>query len=185
MKIILASLLILIMSAPAIAKDSEITIFDEAQNAFVKFEDSEIAAWKKIDSQTAAFHEEWQKLNNLTRKRNRLVFLYKLQNEPDKIHWKSWKGWLRPVDSAAESDLYKKIIPEYKEITSVLDKQKEVFTAHNDLLVRRNGFYDKNKEVFTQLEKTLSDELSALERRMDKVRESQAQQNTAPEPQGR
>lgn len=183
MKMILASLLVLVMSATAFAKDSEIVIFDEAQNAFARFEDSEIAAWKKIDSPTAAFHEEWQKINRLTRSRNRLVFLYKLQHEPNKIHWKSWKGWLRPVDSAAESNLYKKIIPEYKEITIALDKQREEFTAHNDLLVRRNSFYDKNKEVFTTLEKTLSDELSALEKRMDRVRESQAQQNTAPEPQ--
>ena len=140
MKIILASLLVLVMSTTAIAKDSEIVIFDEAQSAFVRFENNEIAAWKKIDSQTAAFHEEWQKLNILTRNRNRLVFLYKLQNEPNKIHWKSWKGWLRPVDSAAESDLYKKIIPEYKEITSVLDKQKEVLKDHNDLLERRNSY---------------------------------------------
>jgi hypothetical protein len=171
------------MSTTAIAKDSEIAIFDEAQRAYARFEDSEIAAWKKIDSQTAAFHEEWQKLNQFTRSRNRLVFLYKLQHEPNKIHWKSWKGWLRPVDSAEESDLYKKIIPEYKEITSVLDKQREVFTAHNDLLVRRNGFYDKNKEIFTKLEKTLSDELATLEKRMDKVRETQAQQGTTPEPQ--
>jgi hypothetical protein len=176
MKTILASLLVLILSTTAIAMDSEIVIFDEAQSAFSRFEDSQIEAWKKIDFQTAVFHEEWKKLNYLSRKRNRLVFLYKLQNEPDKIHWNSWKGWLRPIESSTESETYKETIPEYKEITAAFEKQKAALTARNDLLVKRNTFYGQNKDIFDKLEKTLSEELSALEKRMDKVRTSKARQ---------
>ena len=176
MKTILASLLVLILSTTAIAMDSEIVIFDEAQSAFSRFEDSQIEAWKKIDFQTAVFHEEWKKLNYLSRKRNRLVFLYKLRNEPDKIHWDSWKGWLRPIESSTESETYKETIPEYKEITAAFEKQKAVLTARNDLLVKRNTFYGQNKDIFEKLEKTLSEELSALEKRMDKVRNSKARQ---------
>jgi len=176
MKTILASLLVLILSTTAIAMDSEIVIFDEAQSAFSRFEDSQIEAWKKIDFQTAVFHEEWKKLNYLSRKRNRLVFLYKLRNEPDKIHWNSWKGWLRPIESSTESETYKETIPEYKEITAAFEKQKAALTARNDLLVKRNTFYGQNKDIFEKLEKTLSEELLALEKRMDKVRKSKAQQ---------
>jgi hypothetical protein len=176
MKTILASLLVLILSTTAIAMDSEIVIFDEAQSAFSRFEDSQIEAWKKIDFQTAVFHEEWKKLNYLSRKRNRLVFLYKLRNEPDKIHWNSWKGWLRPIESSTESETYKETIPEYKEITAAFEKQKAALTARNDLLVKRNTFYGQNKDIFDKLEKTLSEELSALEKRMDKVRTSKARQ---------
>jgi hypothetical protein len=183
MKTILACLFVLIISTTAHAIDSEIVIFDEAQNAFSRFEDNEIKAWKQIDLSIAAFHEEWKKLNQLSRKRNRLIFLYKLQNEPNKIHWDSWKGWLRPIESATDAETYKKTIPEFREITAAFDKQKEML-ARNGLLVKRNAIYGKNKDIFTKLEKTLSDELLALEKRMDKVRKSQTPQNTAPKPQG-
>lgn len=182
MKTILTILLVLVMSTAAIAVDSEIVIFDEAQSALARFEDNEIEAWKQIDLQTAAFHEEWKKLNHLSRKRNRLVFLYKLQHEPDKIHWDSWKGWLRPIESSTESESYKETIPEFREITSAFEKQRKALTARNDLLVRRNTFYGKNKDVFLALEKTLSGELSALEKRMDNVRKSRAEQNSAATP---
>lgn len=180
MKAILAILLVLIMSTAAIAMDSEIVIFDEAQSAFSRYEDNEIEAWKQIDLQTAAFHEEWKKLNYLSRKRNRLIFLYKLKNEPNKIHWDNWKGWLRPIESSKDSEAFKKIIPEFREITSSFEKQKNILTGRNDLLIRRKTFYDKNKDIFNKLEKTLSEELIALEKRMDKVRKSHAQQNTTP-----
>jgi hypothetical protein len=182
MKTILAILLVLITSTTALAIDSEIVIFDEAQSAFSRFEDSQIEAWRKIDYQTTVFHEDWKKLNQLSRKRNRLVFLYKLQNEPNKIHWDSWKGWTRPIESATDAETYKKTIPEFRELTAAFDKQKEMLTARNDLLVKRNTFYGKNKDIFDKLEKTLSEDLLALEKRMDKVRKSQAPQNTTPKP---
>jgi hypothetical protein len=183
MKTILACLLVLIISTTAHAIDSEIVIFDEAQSAFSRFDDNEIKAWKQIDLSIAAFHEEWKKLNQLSRKRNRLIFLYKLQNEPNKIHWDSWKGWLRPIESATDAETFKKTIPEFREITAAFDKQKQMITAQSDLLVKRNTIYGKNKDIFTKLENTLSDELLALEKRMDKVRKSQAPQNITPKPQ--
>src|SRR3954453_22945623 len=104
MKAILTTLLLMMITTTAIAMDSEMVIFDEAQSAMSRFEDNEIKAWKQIDPQTAAFHEEWKKLNEMTRKRNRLVFLYKLQNNPNSIHWDSWKGWLRPIESSADAE---------------------------------------------------------------------------------
>lgn len=185
MKIMLAILLVLMMYTTAIAMDSEIVIFDEGQSAFSRFENNEIEAWKQIDLQTAAFHEEWKKLNYLSRKRNRLVFLYKLQNEPDKIHWDSWKGWLRPIETSTDAESYKETIPEFREITAAFEKQKKALTARDDLLTRRKTFYEKNKDIFKKLEGTLSEELLALEKRMDKVRKSQARQNTTPAPQAR
>lgn len=182
MKATLAILLVLIMSATAYALDSEIVIFDEAQSAFSRFDANEVEAWKQIDSQTAAFHEEWSKLNTLSRTRNRIAFLYKLKNKPDAIHWDNWKGWLRPIESSADSESLKETIPEFKELTVAFEIRKKRFTEHNDLLVRRNSFYDKNKSIFTKLEGNLSDELLALEKRMNNVRKSRVQQDAPPVP---
>ena len=185
MKTILVILWVLIMSTTAFATDSEIVIFDEAQSAFSRFEDNGIKAWKQIYAEIAAFHEEWKKLDSLSRKRNRLIFLHKLRNEPDKIHWNSWKGWLRPVESAADAESYKETMPEFREITAAFEKQKAVLTARNDLLIKRKSLYDKNKDIFKKLEETLSGELSALEKRMDNVRTSHTRQNSASPPQAR
>lgn len=87
MKAILAILLVMIMSTTAIAMDSEVFIFDEAQSADGRFIDNEIETWKQIDLRSAQYHEEWKKYYDLDRKRKRLVFLYKLQNNPNSIVW--------------------------------------------------------------------------------------------------
>ncbi len=182
MRLIVTILLVLMVAATAMSADSEIAIFDEAQSALSRFEDREIEAWKKIDPQTAKFHEQWKKLNELSRKRNRLVFLYKLQNKPDSIHWDNWKGWLRPIESSAEAESDKKTIPGFAEITDDFERQKKLLTSRSDLLERRNSFYGKNKEVFKKLEEDLTGELSALEKRMDAVRKSHAKQTTTEAP---
>jgi len=147
MKILPAVLLALVMAAAAVAADSEIAVFDEAQSAFSRFEESEIAAWRRIDPQIAAFHEEWRKLNEFSRKRNRLVFLYKLRHKPDSIHWESWKGWLRPIESPADAESCKSTVPGFRDITAAFEKRKKLSTARNDLLVKRNALHDKNRDV--------------------------------------
>ena len=96
MKTILVILWVLIMSTTAFATDSEIVIFDEAQSAFSRFEDNEINAWKQIDVEIAAFHEDWKKLDSLSRKRNRLIFLHKLQNEAGQDSLEQLEGVVAP-----------------------------------------------------------------------------------------
>ncbi len=182
MRLIVTILLVLMIAATAMAADSEIAIFDEGQSALSRFEDKEIAAWKQIDPQTAEFHEKWKKLNELSRKRNRLVFLYKLQHKPDSIHWDSWKGWLRPIESSAEAETFKDKIPGYADITADFERQKKLLTSRSDLLERRTTLYRKNKDTFKKLEDALSEELSALQKRMDAVRKSHASQNSVPTP---
>ncbi len=184
MRLIVTILLVLMIAATAMAVDSEIAIFDEGQSALSKFEDNEIKAWKKIDPQTAEFHQQWKKLNELSRKRNRLVFLYKLQNKPDSIHWDTWKGWLRPIESSAEAETFKNKIPGYADVTADFEKQKKLLTARSDLLERRTALYRKNKYTFKKLEDGLSEELSALQKRMDAVRKTHAQ-NSVPAPSAR
>jgi len=173
MKSLIAIMFVLIMSSIALAKDSEIVIYDEAQNVISKFEDNEIAAWKQIDLESAHYHEEWKKLYNIDRKRKRLVFMYKLQNSPNSIDWSHWMGWTNPIDSTEESESFKKIIPEFAELSAEFDAQKKrIKTLHNQLK-RRNSFYEENISTFNRLEGILTGEILALQKRIDKVREAQ------------
>jgi hypothetical protein len=153
--------------------DSEVFIFDEAQSADGRFIDNEIETWKQIDLRSAQYHEEWKKYYDLDRKRKRLVFLYKLQNNPNSIDWSHWMGWTDPIGSEAESESFKKTIPEFEELTAELDSQMKLIKTLRNQLKRRNSFYEKNTDIFNKLEGILTDELMASQKRMDIARKTQ------------
>ncbi|HJV64509.1 MAG TPA: hypothetical protein VJ550_02120 [Geomonas sp.] len=178
MKILLATILMLLVAMFAWAMDSELALFDEAQHANERFEEREIEAWKQIDNQSAQYHQEWKKVYDIDWKRDRLIFIFKLENEPETIDWKNL-AWMHPTDSSEKTRNYRSTSQEYKELTAQMEKQISKIRTLKAQLKRRNELYEMNKDTFDKLESGLLSEQQSLQKRMDVLRRVQGQHPAA------
>lgn len=178
MKSLFAIILTILMATLAYGADSKIALFDESQRADAKFSEKEIEAWTQIDLQSAQYHLEWEKVTAADRKRDRLIFVFKLENDPDTIHWQNL-AWIHPGDSSGKTKSYTNTSTEYKGLTAEIENQISRIKTLKDQQKRRNELYEVNKATFDRLEADLISEQLSLQKRMDTVRNLRAQQPAA------
>jgi len=159
----------------AFANDSEIAIFDDVQSSFVKMYENIGKICEESVPECTKHYKELTKLQIMTNKLERIIFIHMLNNESTSERMTYWSDWLYPSISIVYSKVEKiiKLHPEYDELFKATKKQEyyvRMINSGNDELTKRKGdAVEKIKDDFFREQGSFKKRWDAIKIKVNKA----------------
>ena len=175
-KLIIAFLGIFLITQNICAGDTEIALFDEAQDIFLSFENEELELIRSLNQNV---YRAWIKIpdaDSLYRKLSRIAFLERLKRTDEREYWSNPYIW---SDGLENTDHLHKLCKKNTECLEIikryqrLKKEKLNYLKETKVYQKRNELQKNNCEAFTDIENCLHERLMELQIRMDTIRKKE------------